>query len=76
MAKRPAPSAGGPGSITGQRTKSHMPQLKILGASTKTQNSQINKLKKKKNKMLITDVSQEVRRGMMVQEDSCRHVEP
>ena len=32
-----APSAGGPGSILGQGTRSHMPQLKIPHATTKTQ---------------------------------------
>ena len=31
------PSAGGPGSIPGQGTRSHMPQLKIPHAATKTQ---------------------------------------
>ena len=44
------PNAGGPGSIPGQGTRSHMPQLKkilhttrkILGATTKTQLSQRN----------------------------------
>ncbi|TEA23382.1 hypothetical protein DBR06_SOUSAS910043, partial [Sousa chinensis] len=34
-----APSAGGPGSIPGQGTRSLMPQLKIRGAVTKTQHS-------------------------------------
>ena len=41
--------AGGPGSIPGQGTRSHMPQLKILQvsmkiphATTKTRHSQIN----------------------------------
>ena len=45
-----APNAGGPGSIPGQGTKSHMlqlrvrmPQLKVPRATTKTQHSQINK---------------------------------
>ena len=50
-------NAGGLGSIPGQGTRSHMPQLKmpqtatkILHAATKTRHSQINKkiLKKKK----------------------------
>ena len=35
------PIAGGPGSIPGQGTRSHVPQLKILPAATKTQHSQI-----------------------------------
>ena len=45
-----SPSAGGPGSIPGQGTRSHMPQLrgyvlqpKILHTATKTRCSQINK---------------------------------
>ena len=38
-----APNAGGPGSIPGQGTRSHMPQLKITYATTKTRHSQINK---------------------------------
>ena len=40
-----APSAGGPDSIPGQGTRSHMPQLrsKILRVTTKTQCNQINK---------------------------------
>ena len=38
-----APSVGGLGSIPGQGTRSHMPQLKILCAATKSQRSQINK---------------------------------
>ena len=61
-----APNAGGPGSIPGQVTRSHMPQLsvhmpqlkilhaatKILHATTKTRHSQINfkKIKRKKFK--------------------------
>ena len=32
-----APSAGGPGSIPGQKTRSHMQQLKILHATKKTE---------------------------------------
>ena len=36
------PNAGGPGSIHGWGTRSHMLQLKILGVATKTQYSQIN----------------------------------
>ena len=36
-----APNAGGPGVIPGQRTRSHMPQLKIPCAATKTWHSQI-----------------------------------
>ena len=48
-----APNAGGPGSIPGQGTRSHMPQLKIPCAATGTQHSQINtqtNLKKKEKK--------------------------
>ena len=37
------PSAGDPGSIPAQETRSHVPQLKILHAATKAQCSQINK---------------------------------
>ena len=40
-----APNAGGPGSIPGQGTRSHMPQLKILLATTKTQLSQVINIK-------------------------------
>ena len=36
-------NAGDLGLIPGQGTRSHMPQLKILHATTKTQHSQINK---------------------------------
>ena len=36
------PNAGGLGSIPGHGTGSHMSQLTILYASTKTQHSQIN----------------------------------
>ena len=36
-------NAGGLGSIPGQGTRSHMLQLKILHAATKTQHSQMNK---------------------------------
>ena len=36
-------NAGGLGLIPGQGTRSHMLQLKILHAATKTQHSQINK---------------------------------
>ena len=38
-----APDAGGMGSVPGQRTRSHMLQLKIPYATTKTWHSQINK---------------------------------
>ena len=38
-----APNAGGPGSIPGRGTRSHMLQLKILHAATKTWHSQVNK---------------------------------
>ena len=37
-----APNARGLGSIPGQGTRSHMPQLKILHAATKTQCGQLN----------------------------------
>ena len=37
------PNAGGPGSIPGQGTRSHMQQLKILYAATKTWHIQISK---------------------------------
>ena len=37
------PSAGDPGSIPAQGTRSHVPQLKILHAATRAQCSQINK---------------------------------
>ena len=60
---------GGPGSIPGQGTGSHMPelrahvpQLKILHATTKTQCSQINKnffLRKSKKKLKSTIFFQE-----------------
>ena len=43
-------NAGGPGSIPGQGTRSHMPQLKIPHTATKTQCSQINKNNKKKKR--------------------------
>ena len=33
-----APNTGGPGSIPGQGTRSHMPQLKILHAAMKIKN--------------------------------------
>ena len=53
MAKVPHSQCRGPGSIPGQGTRFHMPQLsgyrqqlKILHASTKTRQSQINKAKK------------------------------
>ena len=38
-----APNVGGLGSIPGQGIRSHMQQLKIPHAATKTQHSQINK---------------------------------
>ena len=46
-----APSAGGPGSVPGQGTRSHMPQrkLKIPCVSTKTQHRQINIFLKNKS---------------------------
>ena len=45
-----APSAGGPGSIPGQGTGSHMPQLKVPHAATKTQHSKYF-LKKERKEM-------------------------
>ena len=39
----PTPNAGGLGSIPAQGTRSHMPRLKTLHATTKSQHSQINK---------------------------------
>ena len=42
VAKTQHSSAGGPGLIPGQGTRSHMPQPKILSATTKTWSSQIN----------------------------------
>ena len=45
------PNAGGPGSIPGWQTRSHMLQLKFLSAKTKAQHSQTNKdLKRKKER--------------------------
>ena len=46
VAKIPAPNAGGPVSILGQGTRSHMPQLKIPCATIKTRYSQIGLFKK------------------------------
>ena len=43
------PSAGNPGSIHSQGTRSHKLQLKIAHATTKTWYSQINKFFLKKN---------------------------
>ena len=45
------PSAGGPSSIPGQGTRSHMTQIKIPHAVAKTWCSQINKCLKKYNKV-------------------------
>ena len=45
-----APNAG---SISGQRTRSHMPQLKILHAATKTWSRWVKKKKKKKKYIYI-----------------------
>ena len=42
VAKTPHTHARGPGSIPDRETRSHMPQLKILSATTKTQHDQIN----------------------------------
>ena len=36
MAKTPTPNAGGQGSIPAQGTRSHIPQLKISHAATKS----------------------------------------
>ena len=36
MAETPAPNAGGQGSIPAQGTRSHIPQLKISHATTKS----------------------------------------
>ena len=51
-----APTAGGPGSIPGQGTRSHLPQLRVHmlklrlpHTATKTRGSQINIFKKKNN---------------------------
>ena len=44
------PNAVDLGLIPGQATRSHMPQLKILCAATKTQHSQINFSKKEMNR--------------------------
>ena len=46
-----APNAGGPGSIPGQGTRSHVLQLKITHSATKTWSSQINIKKKKKKEV-------------------------
>ena len=45
----PVANVGGPGSIPGQGTRSHILQLRRSHASTKTWCSQINILKKEKN---------------------------
>ena len=47
-----APNAGGLGPITGQGARSHMLQLKIPSAATKTQHSQRKKERKKERTML------------------------
>ena len=47
VAKTLCSQCGGPGLISCQGTRSHMPQLKILHAATKTQHSQVNKYFKK-----------------------------
>ena len=44
------PNAGGLSSIPGQRPRSHIPQLEILHATTKTWHSQINKYLKKRER--------------------------
>ena len=41
--RRHAPNAGDPGSIPGQGALSHLLKLKMLHATTRTQQSQINK---------------------------------
>ena len=48
-----APKAQDPGSIPGHGTRSHMPQLKIPCATTKTWHKQINTFFKKKEKYNI-----------------------
>ena len=45
-----APNAGGPDSIPGQGTRSHMLHLKIQHPATKSQHSQICKQQKKEKK--------------------------
>ena len=45
-----APSAGGLGSLPGPGTRSHLPQLRVPPATTKTWHSQINKCFFKKTK--------------------------
>ena len=48
-------TAGGSGSIPGQGTRSHMPQLKMLSATIKTQHSQkMTSIKKKYRDFLYT----------------------
>ena len=49
MTKTQCSQCWGMGSIPGQGTRSHMPQLKIPSAAAKTWSSQIN-IKKKKNR--------------------------
>ena len=51
VAETSAPNAGGCGSIPGQGTRSHIPQLEISCATTKGGWSQINKILKKRKKM-------------------------
>ena len=48
------PNAGSLGSTPGQGTRSCMPQIKILCATTKTQHSQIKHLKKKTITKMLT----------------------
>ena len=51
-----SPNAGDPGSTTGQVTRSHMPQLRILHVATKTWCSK----KKKKKKIQLKIIGQPV----------------
>ena len=53
-----APNAGSQGSTPARGTSSHMPQLKILQATTKTRHSQINKNILKVIKLCIFTASQ------------------
>ena len=46
VVKNPPANAGDTGSIPGQGTRSHMPQLKTLCATAKTQHSQLNEYSK------------------------------
>ena len=50
-----SPNAGGQGSIPGQGTRPHMPQLEIPHAAAKNWSSQINKYLKRKKKKSFYD---------------------